>query len=320
MKPGLISCALVSVLLYACGDDKGGATGTSAATTNNQTTNNQTTDDSSTSEGGSTTGGGPGTTGGTTGSTTDPDPTTGGSSGTTEGCQSFICMPDGGVGTKECDVWSQDCPPGQKCMPYSGDGDNAWESTKCTPVMESPAAVGDPCTVEGSGVSGIDNCEAGAMCWDVVDGVGICVAQCVGSPDAPQCNVPMTSCLISNDGVLTLCLPFCDPLLQDCPGDDLCIPNPQNQEAFLCVLDASGEEGQEYDPCEYINACDKGFLCANPTIASECDPMAIGCCVPFCDITQAGVCTGMNQECLPWYEMGQAPPGYENVGVCGIPQ
>jgi len=121
--------------------------------------------------------------------------------------------------------------------------------------------------------------------------------------------------------VLTLCLPFCDPLLQDCPGDDLCIPNPQDNQAFLCVLDASGAGGQEFDACEYINACDKGHLCANPQLASECDAMAIGCCLPFCDLSEMGAsCPGANQTCLAWYDEGVAPPGYENVGVCGIPQ
>jgi len=308
-----ISCALVSALLSACGDDGKQATGATNPTTN---------DPSDDTSGGSTAGnsetGAPDDT--TTGTTTGVQPTSGGTMDDSSTSSSFITPPDGGAGQKECDQWSQDCPEGQKCMPYSGDGDNSWESLKCTPVMENAGSVGDPCTVEGSGVSGIDNCQEGVMCWDVVDGVGVCVAQCIGSPDLPDCAQEMTSCFISNDGVLTLCLPFCDPLLQDCPGDDLCIPNPQDNQAFLCVLDASGEEGQEYDACEYINACDKGFMCANPEIATECDPMAIGCCIAFCDIGEAGVCTGQNQECLPWYEMGMAPPGYETVGVCGIPQ
>jgi hypothetical protein len=32
------------------------------------------------------------------------------------------------------------------------------------------------------------------------------------------------------------------------------------------------------------------------------------------------VCMGAGQECTPYYEENQAPPGYENVGVCVIPQ
>lgn len=307
---------LMSALLVACkGDPMGGTTKTSDT--------NQTSD---ATEGASSTGN-PAT--GSTGevSTTTAAESTGGTEGVTDGgttATGFIKPTDMMTGgTKECNQWDQDCPDGQKCMPYSGDGDNAWESLKCTPVDDNAGTPGEGCTVEGSGVSGIDSCEKGAMCWNVdpETGKGVCVSMCVGSPDQPKCADAETSCLNSNDGVLTLCLPKCDPLIQDCEGDDLCIPNPQDQSAFLCILDASGEEGQENDPCEYINSCDKGFLCANPTLGMECDAMAIGCCLPFCDVSvMPATCKGVNQECLPWFEMGQAPPGLENVGICGIPQ
>src|SRR5690606_24734 len=99
----------------------------------------------------------------TSGPTSDTTPT---SDGTTDDTEGFIVPPDGGGGTKECDPWVQDCEAGQKCMPYSGDGDSSWESLKCTPVMENPGQTGDPCTVEGSGVSGIDSCDVGHMCWN----------------------------------------------------------------------------------------------------------------------------------------------------------
>jgi hypothetical protein len=260
---------------------------------------------------------------GSTSGTTAVDPTTGdpgsSSSSTTV---SFVAESDAGNSTKECDQWLQDCPPGQKCMPYSGDGDFAWESLKCVDVKENPGTVGDPCTVEGNGVTGVDNCDKGLMCWDVdpETNEGFCVAMCVGTPDSPSCNVPNATCLVSNDGVLTLCLTQCDPLIQDCPGTSLCVPNPQNFVEFICFLDASGEEGQAFDACEYYNSCDKGFLCGNPGLGMECDPMALGCCLPYCDLSQPNECPGASQECLPWYEMGMEPPGYENVGICGIPQ
>jgi hypothetical protein len=268
--------------------------------------------------------------------TTSGDPTTGGSTG------GFVAPPDmgstfivpsdggscGGAGphgqlrcSPECNVWAQDCPEGEKCSPYSGDGDNAWESQKCVPLDPDPDHPGDPCTVEGSGVSGIDSCDIDSMCWNVDSEtlIGTCVPRCTGSPDDPMCP-PETACLISNDGVLTLCLPSCDPLVQDCPGDDLCIANPQDSSSFICVLDTSGDEGQTFDTCEYINACDKGMLCVNPALASECDPEAAGCCLPFCDLSAAPACPGAMQQCLPWFADESAPPGLENVGVCGIPQ
>jgi hypothetical protein len=81
-----------------------------------------------------------------------------------------------------------------------------------------------------------------------------------------------------------LCYPPCDPLLQDCPGTDLCIPFHEN---FGCVLDASGDEGQINDPCEYDNACDKGLYCLiNAAASSACMHDSLGCCQPFCDVSQ----------------------------------
>lgn len=279
---------------------------------------NQTSGASSTGDGSSSTGSGSSST--TSSSGTTEEPTTGGTTGSSSSTGAFF-LPSDMSSPPQCDQWKQDCPEGQKCMPYSGDGDFSWESLKCVDVKPNPGQVGDDCMAEG-GVSGIDDCDKGLMCWDVdpMTNVGVCVAMCVGSPDAPSCDSNDASCLISNMGVLTLCLPKCDPLVQDCAGDNLCIPNPQDGAAFLCLLDASGDEGQEFDPCQYINSCDKGFFCAVPTLANECDPNSTGCCLPFCDITMMPMCNGAGQECLPWYGMDTPAPGYEDVGYCGIPQ
>jgi hypothetical protein len=230
-------------------------------------------------------------------------------------------MPQETGGTKACDVWTQDCPEGCKCMPYSGDGDSAWESLKCVPVMPNAGGHGDACTVEGNGVSGIDSCAEGYMCWDVdpETGMGHCVEQCKGTPFEPYCTDEWDHCLTAAEGVLTLCLPGCHPLEQACPNRDLCVPNPMEPNSFICVIDGSGEEGQVFDVCEYANACDPGLLCANVLLAEECDQAAAGCCLPFCDL-DAPSCPGVGQECLAWYEEGQAPSKLADVGVCGIPQ
>ncbi len=205
-------------------------------------------------------------------------------------------------------------------MPWADSG-TAWNATKCVNVDPMKGQPGDSCTTMGGAVSGFDTCDLGVMCWDVKPDTmkGTCVAQCKGSQAAPECDAE-TSCFVSNDGVLNLCLPRCDPLAQDCANENLCIPNPNNQDEFACVLDASGDEGQTFDPCEFVNACDKGFLCANVMLAKECMPNANGCCLPFCDLTEMPVdCPGAGQECIAWYEMGTAPPGLEDVGICGIP-
>jgi hypothetical protein len=276
--------------------------------------------ETSTSSGGMSVTGDPASTSGapTTGGTGGPPGTETGAASSDGGCN-FICdLP--GMETKECSNWAQDCPDGQKCMPFADNGGTAWNATKCVDVEEDADSPGDPCTVEGGAVSGLDSCEFGAMCWDVnpQTNEGICVSLCTGTPDAPVCDLDFT-CFVSNDGILNLCLLLCDPLAPECIGDDLCIPNPQGQGEFTCVLDASGDEGQPFDACEFINSCDPGNFCALPANAMECDPESTGCCLPFCPLDQPPECPGVGQECLPWFEDGTAPPGFEQVGFCGIP-
>jgi hypothetical protein len=270
--------------------------------------------------GGSETGGSPettdapATTGSAPGTTTGaaPDSSGGPEGPTTDEC-AFICVFDVGD-TGECDPWAQDCPEGEKCSAYANDGGTAWNDTKCVGVAANPGQPGDACSVEGSGVSGIDSCDVGAMCWDVdAENEGVCVALCTGSPEAPVCDGGF-GCAVAND-VLNLCLSLCDPLAQDCPGDDLCVAN---GDQFLCVLDASGDAGQAFDPCEFANACDAGLLCVDPGASSECDVSAGGCCSPLCDL-DAPSCPGADQQCLPWFEEGSAPPGFEQVGICAVP-
>ena len=168
----------------------------------------------------------------------------------------------------------------------------------------------------GGGVSGVDNCAKGSMCWDVDGRIneGVCIAFCEGPPDNLTCDAG-SFCVVSGDGLLILCIPDCEPLLQDCPGDDLCIPNGEN---FICVLDASGEAGLYGDPCEYADACKPGLPCYGPEHVEDCK--GSGCCTPFCDLNEANICPGDTQECIPWYEEGMAPPGQEHFGICGMAQ
>ena len=217
----------------------------------------------------------------------------------------------------DCDVFLQDCPEGMKCAARGDGGGGQWNSTVCTPVT-GDGAPGEPCIAE-EGLSGADDCRKGAMCWDVdkETQLGTCVELCTGSPRSPICSDEAGShCTITNDGVLNLCLPVCDPLMQGCASDDLCVPADDN---FVCVPDASGEDGQSFDPCEVANACDAGLLCMNTWAATECDPNAGGCCLPFCDLSDPNVaCPGAGQSCVPFHE-DMPPPGLMNVGVCSLP-
>ncbi len=218
-----------------------------------------------------------------------------------------------------CDIWTDDCPEGQKCMPVSLDGGSAWESARCVPVVPNPDHVGEPCTILGDGFDGLDTCGRREMCWSVEWGIkmGTCLAMCNGSPRMPFCDPPKTVCNIAADGVLLLCFPDCDPLLQDCQEQELCIPDSQNPAHFDCITDDSGPEGQALDPCDSPFACDPGQLCLDPALAVECDPMAAGCCLPFCDLTLPNTCPGNGQECLPYQD--PPVPGYETLGLCGLP-
>lgn len=242
-----------------------------------------------------------------------------GDGGTDTECN-FICETDTDDAGPDlqCDVWEQDCPEGQKCMPWANDGGTSWNATKCTDINPNPGLPGDPCTVTDNGVSGIDSCEEGAMCWNVdpETNEGVCVGFCDGSPDNFSCTEQNTTCVIANQGVLILCVPTCDPLLQNCEGE-LCIPNPTDADYFVCILDASGEEGAYGDPCEFANACDPGLVCLDAPYVPGCQ--ASGCCTPFCNLMEEYTCPGQGQECIAWHEE-MVPPGYENVGVCGIPQ
>lgn len=218
----------------------------------------------------------------------------------------------------ECDLWNDDCPRGEKCMPWANDGGNAWNSTRCSPVDEDPHEVGEPCTVEESPVSGIDDCVANAMCWnvDTETNMGTCVGFCTGSRAQPLCP-DGSSCSLTGDGVLILCIPTCNPLASDCPDGQGCYPYISGE--FACFLDESQFEGWPGAACEYINACQPGLFCADGQLVPGC--ASTGCCAPYCDRSDGmadATCDAAlpGTTCTAWYGIGEAPPGLENLGVC----
>jgi hypothetical protein len=309
---GLRNAVLATVMCLGCGpavalpdasggaeDDDGDTTGVPSGTSTTSTT------------------GAPLPTGSGPPTTTATDDTVGESS-SSSGYSDFIVPPDGYGDTIECDIWEEDCPAGEKCMPWANDGGNSWNATRCTPVAEDPGAPGDPCTVEGSGVSGIDDCEKHAMCWGVDPEtlMGTCLAMCIGTESNPICADPNSYCALSGEGVLILCFPTCDPLAQDCPEGEACI---SVTETFVCVPDVSGDAGEAGDPCEAVNACDPGLACVGAKVVPGC--VTSGCCSPFCPVdVEPAACPFEDQVCWPWWEPGQEPPGYENIGVCALPE
>jgi hypothetical protein len=169
---------------------------------------------------------------------------------------------------------------------------------------------------EGGGISGLDDCVKAAMCWDVdAQGHGVCIELCGGSIRQPACEQPGHVCTFTAASeVFSLCFATCEPLVQDCADEELCLPT---SGTYICILDASGDMGAAFDLCEYANACDAGLICVGPASASECDQGATGCCQPMCSIADGGAsCPGEGQSCLAIYE--PQPTGFEDVGYCSL--
>ncbi|MCA9693137.1 MAG: ribulose phosphate epimerase [Nannocystaceae bacterium] len=321
MKHNSMPLLAFALLLAACQYDVYDymtTAGTSDATSDVVGTPNATSATTTTTGDGS----GATTTASTDTTATNDTTTTQGDTRDVTGCE-FVCETDMPGGTIECDPWSQDCPEGQKCAAWDQSGDGAWDSTKCVPVT-GDGQHGDPCAAPNGGTSGEDTCAKGHMCFNV-DGKtdeGTCFALCMGTLRAPVCAPEGTRCQVGRDGVLSLCISGCNPLIQDCQGNnELCIPDPQG-DGFVCVLDASGDMHPAGTPCEFVNQCNAGNICLNLDFYPHPDCQGyLGCCGPLCDLS-APQCPAepSGLSCEPWYQEGMAPSGYEDVGICIVPQ
>jgi hypothetical protein len=243
----------------------------------------------------------------------DPTEPTSGSSGPvdpSDTCGDFIGCPDF-IGQTECDVWLQDCAKGEKCMPWANDGGVHWNATRCSPIEQNTAMPGGECVVEGSGVSGIDNCELGSMCLfvDPETNTGICVANCLGSEANPFCEYPDDTCSIDFDDTMINCLPACNPVQPECAAGG-CYAT--SDDLFACAP-TIGMGAPPGEACEYRWDCAPGTACIGADRVPGC--VDASCCAAFCDVTTPEPC-GDGLVCDPWYDEGQEPPGLELVGVC----
>jgi hypothetical protein len=215
----------------------------------------------------------------------------------------------------QCDVWSQDCPRGEKCMPWANDGGNAWNAARCSPIEEDPDQLGDPCTVEGSGVSGIDSCDISAMCWNVDPGTntGTCVPFCTGSEADPSCAASCDICRITNEGVLILCLPLCDPADAACPDGQVCMAL---DDSFSCA--PVGDTVALGEVCDDATACADGLRCLDASVLPSC--AGDSCCAPWCSLDEPDPCPVAmpGTACVP-LDFGAVPGCVEPVGYCAIP-
>ena len=224
----------------------------------------------------------------------------------------FVPVPDLGGGTVvDCSPFRQDCPSGEKCVPWSEDGGAGASATRCSPVVPDAGVPGDPCTVADSLGSGLDDCERGAMCWHVDWATleGRCVAQVFGSADIPRCADPTDVPVLSAGQNVTLCLPGCHPFHDDCMPGHGCYPT---GERFTCGPDASGDAGDFGDPCEFLNVCRSGLACVSDELVPDCT--GLGCCTPYCEL-DAPVCP-IGTTCQPWADDPPPTPHPELVGIC----
>jgi hypothetical protein len=221
------------------------------------------------------------------------------------------------AGDGHCDPTAQDCPDGEKCTAYlMTPGYCCWDANKCVPVI-GDKDVGEPCTRVGDN----DDCARGMICVGAPiaeDGPGWCVAFC-GDFDSPDpcvsewANQPNADCFAYADGVFPHCIQKCDPLLQECPNGQGCYPGPWG---FACTPEGGAAEG---DPCTDINGCQAGLLCIPWQMQEGC--AGDSCCTSICDCSNPNdpICTEPGEQCICYYEQGEAPNGYDDTGMCFVP-
>ncbi|MCY1067451.1 hypothetical protein OV090_22075 [Nannocystis sp. RBIL2] len=268
------------------------------------------------------TGGPPQTTSGASISSTSsapptPDPTTL-TSGVTDDC-TFVCTPtDDGVFISppdppaQCDVWTQDCPVGEKCS-AAGPPPFSTGSIACAAIAPGPAQLGEPCQVLVEGHLGPDTCDLGLYCHDVdpLSQKGTCIPLCTGAADNPACPIGQM-CM---NAALPLCLAACDPLLDACPAGHTCL---WFAHEFGCWPDGDQPKHGLFEVCEYVDQCEDGLICLANESAAECDKDGAACCIPFCDLN-APACPGVGQACKTFYPDPPPPAGLEHLGVCFLP-
>lgn len=256
-----------------------------------------------------------------TGPTTSASTTTTGTTGTPT--TSTTAVTTGGIGG-ECNLFLQDCPAEQKCTAYSEDGSIFPNGTRCVPLDPNPKMPGDDCVVPGKFGDGVDNCGKGSLCLDIEnDGKATCVAYCTGTMDDPECPEPTQECSFLFEPTVPVCFTACNPLLQNCSAGETCVPNEAALGApfFVCMPRVYPEIPGKYgDSCLALSGCDPGNLCIFAENLPMCD--TVYCCSVWCDLDDVEPCAQFDPtlSCVPWFGMGAATPGYEDVGICGIMQ
>ena len=227
-----------------------------------------------------------------------------------DGMDTWGIPPD--VTNEPCNPLAQDCFPTHKCVPYATvEGSPFLDADKCMPIL-GDKSWGQPCTLSGWSEAQ-DDCDGEGFCWNLhwIEGQlqGTCVPFCVGSPQNLMCPAGW-NCLFS--GAIALCSKQCDPLMQDCPLDYGCY---WTGNAFDCSL--VGTPAGDLESCDMHNDCLPGFACVGKALVPTCTGGDPNCCTPWCDVTAPDSCQAP-RSCVAFFDEGQAPPGYADVGLCVI--
>lgn len=162
---------------------------------------------------------------------------------------------DVGPEPPECDLFAQDCDAGFKCVPDQGIG-----TRNCVPIEDPTIPDGDACT------SSFDSDPCGPLSWcHILDGNtdGVCVPLCTGSWREPMCADGLV-CIIDDEDITAYCDTPCDPFDPDACGQWTCQPTPYG---FGCLPGGSNDAGGW---CSEHDSCTEGLVCADVDEAQGC--------------------------------------------------
>ncbi len=163
-----------------------------------------------------------------------------------------------------CDPILQDCAAGQKCALIVMDTGAQTGTVGC--ALNGDKAVGQSCS-QPSMVGASDDCVSGSHCV-----FGTCHEMCVigTSPCAAGGCVGVNNLEMQFD----ICLPNCDPLLQNCGAGDGCYLTGDGP-VCAAVVGAGGAGVPPGGSCTSLNDCQAGSGCFNTP----------GTCLKYCNFS-----------------------------------
>jgi hypothetical protein len=236
-----------------------------------------------------------------------------------EGCGNFLCVDEG---QPSCDPGTQDCPEGEKCTGYvMTPGYCCVDANKCVPVI-GDQQFGEFCMRDLEN----DDCTAGLFCmpWTTSGdvGPGVCLPFCdINDPGScADSGLPESDCIPYSENSLPICEGDCNPVEQDCAAGTCYIYGRATSACTQPYVDAKATG----EVCEGVMDCIEGLSCAAATTLAECN--GDYCCTPFCTCDpeqpygiDSSECSTPGEQCSCYFG-GFAPPQYETVGTCSVPQ